>query len=129
MTINKKNIYIGIATLLTGVLIGIFLANAERAQAPSSLPQDKNKTFSIIIIDRRLVDANREFTAIEGDTVSLNISTDEDEELHLHGYNKSIAITKGKLSVLTFIANATGRFPFELEHAGVELGAVSVYPK
>jgi Flp pilus assembly protein CpaB len=32
---DKKNIIVGLVALIIGVILGIFLANAERAQAPS----------------------------------------------------------------------------------------------
>ncbi len=32
---DKKNIIVGVVALTIGVILGVFLANAERAQAPS----------------------------------------------------------------------------------------------
>lgn len=32
---DKKHIIVGVVALVIGVILGVFLANAERAQAPS----------------------------------------------------------------------------------------------
>lgn len=66
---------------------------------------------------------------MEGDNVEIKITVDEDEELHLHGYNKMVDLTSGKAGKLDFVANLTGRFPYELEHSKTEIGALEVSPK
>ncbi len=38
---DKKNILIGVIALVVGVILGVFLANAERAQAPSVIWEGK----------------------------------------------------------------------------------------
>ena len=38
---DKKNIVVGLIALAIGIVLGIFLANAERAQAPSVVVEGK----------------------------------------------------------------------------------------
>lgn len=126
---NKQNIFLSIVSLVIGVALGVFLANAERARAPSVVSLTETKTFALLIKERKLIEGEADMSVKEGDTVSINIIVDENEELHLHGYDKSIELEKGKQGTLSFVASTTGRYPFELEKSKTELGAVNVYPR
>ena len=46
----------------------------------------------------------------QGDTVTLQIGSDEAGELHLHGYDLTQDVTPGEVVDLVFEASATGRF-------------------
>jgi FtsP/CotA-like multicopper oxidase with cupredoxin domain len=65
----------------------------------------------------------------QGDNVTLRITNDRVDELHLHGYNLHAPVTPGTPAVLTFTAKFSGRFTFELHKAEIEIGALEVYPK
>jgi len=66
---------------------------------------------------------------MQGDNVTINITVDEDEELHLHGYDVHTDLQKGIPGSLSLVASSSGRFPFELEHSSTELGALEVQPQ
>jgi len=57
---------------------------------------------------------------LKGDDVVIKITTDEDEELHLHGYDKSVELKKDQPAELSFNANLTGR-------ENVLLGGLAVF--
>ena len=38
---DKKNIIVGLLALAIGIVLGVFLANAERAQAPSMVVEGR----------------------------------------------------------------------------------------
>lgn len=84
--------------------------------------------FSIRIENREIVGGSSVLHVDEGDSVVMYITTDEREKLHLHGYEHSVDLIPGTESELTFIADRSGRFPFELEFSRTELGAVEVSP-
>ncbi|MGA2551581.1 MAG: hypothetical protein ABSF50_15620 [Burkholderiaceae bacterium] len=65
----------------------------------------------------------------QDDDVTLVITDDAADELHLHGYDLHASIQPGVAATIQFRANRTGRFTFELHKANVELGAIEVYPK
>jgi hypothetical protein len=77
--------------------------------------------------------ANRRLT--EGDFVELHWMTDEQVELHVHGYDLKLTVVPGKLGVLAFQAFASGRFPVTSHgwgkggHGHEALIYLEVYPR
>lgn len=65
----------------------------------------------------------------QGDEVSLKISSDHADELHVHGYDLHASVKPGAPTVLSFRADRSGRFTMELHHSNVELGALEVQPR
>ncbi|HUP91086.1 MAG TPA: hypothetical protein VM074_02480 [Solimonas sp.] len=65
----------------------------------------------------------------EGDAVQLSVTSDHDDELHLHGYDLELALKAGVPGELSFTADRSGRFEYELHHAHLELGALEVQPR
>ncbi len=121
----KNNlIYLIIGVL---VLLGLFYILKPKS---ITAPQTRNtKTFDLVVKGKKLASGSADLKATEGDQVTINITNDEPEELHLHGYDKSVNLEASKSAQLTFTANLTGRFTFELEHSKTELGALEVQPK
>ncbi|MDP9143002.1 MAG: hypothetical protein M3O62_19700 [Pseudomonadota bacterium] len=64
-----------------------------------------------------------------GDEVELSITTSEDDELHLHGYDLALPLRAGEPGTLRFVAEHAGRFELELHHAHAELGVLEVSPR
>jgi len=56
-----------------------------------------------------------------GKTVRLVILSDENDELHVHGYELKRPVTAGKELTLEFVADIPGVFEVELEEAGLPL--------
>ena len=100
----------------------------EVQEEEGSAMKGEQKHFALEIKNRQLT-GETTLSVEEGDSVILMITSDEDEELHVHGYDKSVELQAGKSATLTFEAVATGRFPFELEQSGTDLGALEVHPR
>ncbi len=64
-----------------------------------------------------------------GDEVELSITTRENDELHLHGYDLALPPRAGEPGTLRFMAAHAGRFELELHHAHAELGVLEVLPR
>ncbi len=64
-----------------------------------------------------------------GDEVELSITTADDDELHLHGYDLALPLRAGETGTLRFVAEHAGRFELELHHAHAELGVLEVSPR
>jgi FtsP/CotA-like multicopper oxidase with cupredoxin domain len=62
-----------------------------------------------------------------GDRVTLSITADKKEEIHLHGYDIHFEIDKpgGKVTK-TFTADKTGSFDIEIEQTGKQAGQLQV---
>ncbi len=79
------------------------------------------KKYSIRIIKRKVV-GNKHLRVNQGDKVILFWRTDEDVDLHLHGYDIEKTILKGKIVTMHITTNATGRFPITSHGFGDEKG-------
>jgi hypothetical protein len=67
--------------------------------------------------------------ANEGDTLTLSVSADKYEEIHLHGYDKHFFPSPGQPVTLTFPADKTGNFAIEIEVTSTPLGLLNVKPR
>lgn len=96
----------------------------------TSMSMGATKTFDLMISGRKITSGPSTLSVTQGDSVTITVvDMDEDEELHLHGYNTSVEFKKGEKAQLTFTADASGRFPMELEGSKTELGALEVSPR
>jgi hypothetical protein len=122
------------------VLLGLFflLKPKQDVQAPqtspatqafSSTPEPNIKTFELTVKDKKLASDSSVLKVNRGDVVTLKITSDKEEELHVHAYDVSVELVPNKQAILTFSAEMSGRFPFELEKSKTELGAIEVQPK
>ncbi len=56
-----------------------------------------------------------------GDTVTLRVTSDVADEIHLHGYDIMVDVAAGETADLTFDATIPGVFEAELENEGIKL--------
>jgi hypothetical protein len=64
----------------------------------------------------------------QGDDVVLELNSDRDLELHLHGYSLTYSLTAGKPAVWRFAVPSSGRFPLAVhEHGGGHGHATLLY--
>ncbi len=110
------------ATLLAGYTI-------YAARSASLADGPRKRDFSLVIEGRRIVSGGSTIRVGQGDLVSLSVTADEEEEFHLHGYDRSVDLSPGISATLVFAATDSGRFLFELERSKTELGAVEVLPR
>jgi hypothetical protein len=83
----------------------------------------------LVVKGGRLVSGDPLVKVRQGDSVTLRVTSDKADELHLHGYDRHAHIKAGATAVVTLKADRTGRFPFELHKSHVELGTLEVYPR
>lgn len=125
--------YVGYNTRMKKVLIAALLFAAVAGAAYFLLDSDyaaskpSVKEFLLTIHDRQLV-GQRTLQVRQGDIVIISISANEEEEFHVHGYDRSVDLEPNVPSTVTIVADQTGRFPFELEHSKTEVGALEVHP-
>jgi hypothetical protein len=87
------------------------------------------RTYSLVVKSKRLVDGPHILTAVQGDEIRIKVLSDENEELHIHGYDIKLDLEKNVERDVTLRANLTGRFPFELEKSRQHLGTLEVLPQ
>lgn len=64
-----------------------------------------------------------------GSTVSLVVSGDTADEVHLHGYDRYLDVPAGGSATLTFTADIPGVFEVELHDQGLLLTQLQVTPE
>ncbi|TMF85004.1 MAG: hypothetical protein E6I08_14705 [Chloroflexi bacterium] len=67
-------------------------------------------------------------TVKQGDHVTMSVTTDKAEEIHLHEYDIKFAGEPGKKVTHSFTANITGDHTIEIEDTGTEIGKLTVNP-
>jgi FtsP/CotA-like multicopper oxidase with cupredoxin domain len=69
------------------------------------------------------------WTAKQGDTLTVNVTADKKEEIHLHGYDIPFEVeSDGGKATHTFKADKSGSFDIEIEDTSTPLGQLVVSP-
>lgn len=125
---NTRAIGITLVIVVLLAIGGYYFLHMKSSSGAPAQSQPETKDFTLKVVDKKLVEGPSTLTVKQGDIVNIHITNDGDEELHLHGYDMMVDLATDTEATLTFTANASGHFPFELEHSSTELGAVEVQP-
>jgi len=136
---DKRILYLVMAVFLLAALF-LFVKSKTSTPTPTSVtttqeasssPQiaTSENTFEIVIKGKKLVTGPETVQVKKGESVTIRVTNDEAEKFHIHGYDKSIDLTRNVPAELQFIADKTGRFEFELENSKTEIGALEVSPE
>lgn len=106
---------------------------AEASTAPDTVSLPAETTVTLPAVKRfELQPAAAAAAPLQvqvGDEVELVITTAENDELHLHGYDLALSLRAGEQGTLRFVAEHAGRFELELHHAHAELAVLEVLPR
>lgn len=70
----------------------------------------------------------RTITVDKGDTVYIRARTPNDDELHIHGYDKTVPTNAGEIAKYKFKANLDGVYEIELHGTGEQVATLKVNP-
>ncbi|WP_158220866.1 hypothetical protein [Kineosporia sp. R_H_3] len=101
-------------------------AGQARTQTPTPAPTAQGRLVEITVADGRVSGPEGRVKVKEGSTVTLRVTSDVADEIHLHGYDKHADVEKGGTAELTFKATLTGVFEVELEEKGLQLAQLQV---
>lgn len=115
--------------LIVGILLlgGLFFISKPKQQNINT--QVPPKTFDLVVKNKKLVSGPETIKVNQDEQIAIKITSNENDELHLHGYNISVEFEKDTQAELSFTASISGRFVYELEKSKIDLGAVEVQPK
>lgn len=85
--------------------------------------------FELVVRDKKLLSGPAVLSVAEGTSVTLRITVDHHDELHLHGYDLTLKLPTAQAAELSFVADKSGRFEYELHHSHVDLGVLEVQPQ
>jgi uncharacterized cupredoxin-like copper-binding protein len=121
------------------VLAGLFLLLRPAPETPvpavatpaaeTAVPAASTNVFELQVQGGRLVSGPAVIQVRQGETLTLRVTADAADELHLHGYDSLLRLQPGQTAELTLQAEHAGRFEFELHHAHREIGVLEVQPR
>lgn len=118
-------IIIFVVVLLGGLF---FFLRPHSVSAPQTATNEP-KRFEVTLQGGKNLNGPGAVQVMEGDAVILHITSDEAGEIHLHGYDVKLELEKNVPADLQFVADASGRFEYELESSGELLGTIIVEPR
>jgi FtsP/CotA-like multicopper oxidase with cupredoxin domain len=145
MSRTQRLTFLGIAAVIAVIAVVILVtaggSNDEQAAAPTATPTE---TATATPEDQQASPAatatvdpgpvltgakEQEIDATQGDTVRFQVKAgDEDEEVHVHGYDIEKEVPAGQTITISFKATITGIFEIEFHHSGAVLARLKVEP-
>jgi hypothetical protein len=95
---------------------------------PAAPPKPQVEIVRIVVRGGKVVGGLQRPTIDQGKKVAIVVGSDVADEVHLHGYDKSVDVTPGKAARLVFVASIPGRFEIELEDRGLQIADITVRP-
>jgi hypothetical protein len=111
---------IGLAALVAVAIVFGVLALAGCAS-----PAGQTVTIDVTVTGGKTMQP-RDLSAHQNDTLTINITSDTEGEVHLHGYDIQFQTKAGQVVSQTFKADKTGDFPIEWEATAAPLGHLVV---
>ena len=84
------------------------------------------RVFSVAVAGGTVVGGVPRFEVSVGDLARVIVTSDVDDEVHLHVYNLVVTVDAGVPAVLDFEATVPGVFEAELHHAGFRVFELQV---
>ena len=109
------------------VLVGLAALFLVLRPGPSQSGAPRERTIDLAVEDGAMTPDEVEVG--EGDRVRLRVTSDEQIEIHLHGYDIEREVAPGEPATLSFEADLTGRFEIEDHESEEVLGVLIVQPR
>ncbi len=112
---------------IVAVVLVVFLGVGAVLVFGNQGPAPQQRLFQVAVTGATMSPGG--LHAYESDTLTLSITADKYEEIHLHGYDKHFFPAPGRPATLTFPADKTGQFVIEIEATSQPLGLLDVQPR
>jgi hypothetical protein len=98
------------------------------ASTPASTGSAKaaGLTIDVTIVGGKVTPSAQTFKVSQGQTVQINVTSDANDEVHVHGYDKELPVTPGKPASVTFTADTKGTFEIETHESNKLIGKLIV---
>ena len=104
------------------LLVGLFFA----FRGGSDSDGGSSSTLDIRVVDGKPDGGVQHLTVDQGDHVTIQVTSDVEDEVHVHGYDLSQDVSPDAPANIGFDADIAGRFEIELEQAGTPIGELEV---
>jgi uncharacterized protein YxeA len=88
----------------------------------------QNVTFNLTVTGAKSMSSDKPLEAHQNDTITINIKSDQDGEVHLHEYDIAFDTKAGQTVSHTFKADKTCTCEIEWEETSQHLGTLTVSP-
>jgi hypothetical protein len=101
---------------------------ASPAQTPGTGSTGKTDVTNItaVLTKGKVQTAHNRVKVHLGSTVRITVTSDADEEFHLHGYDRELELKPGRPGTLELVADKPGVFEAELHHSGARVFELQV---
>ena len=82
----------------------------------------------IRVVGKEPVGGVKDITVTKGDRIRLVVTSDQQEHVHMHGYDIERPVGPGEPATFSVPATIVGVFEVELEDSGVQLAKLTVEP-
>ena len=103
-------------------------ATTTESPAETGTSQPVRRTVTIVVRNGASVGGIQRVSVVEGTKVTLAVTADLADEVHVHGYDLKVDVSPGKTGRIVFDATIPGRFEIELEQRGLQIGELEVRP-
>ncbi len=102
-------------------------AAASAAPAPGiPAPEDAGQRIAVAVDEGRVSGDTGRVPVALGETVTLVVTSDTADEVHVHGYDLTTPVSTDRPATTTFDADVPGVFEVELHEAGTVLLTLQV---
>lgn len=93
----------------------------ETAATTAQTTTESNRTLILVRVAAGMITGGGRQSVPLGSEVSIRVTSDVAEEVHLHGYDRKVDVTPDAPATLTFTADIPGVFEVELESRALKL--------
>ncbi len=101
-------------------------ATAPAPSSTSTTTSEAAKTLSITLTGKNIDPQPGIFTLKTGETLRVTVTSDHDDELHAHGFDKEVELKAGKPTTLDLSTTQSGTYEVETHHPELRLFKVVV---
>lgn len=95
--------------------------DSQPTQSPTPGQEQADRTVSITVRDGKVSPAPARTELRRGERVALRVTSDHADTLHVHGYDKELALPAGQEATLILTADRTGLFEVETHESALVL--------
>lgn len=113
---------------ISGIAVAVLLAMAGCSGSTGSEPprSPAAQTVRFSIAEGKRTTGPAEVTVHTGANVTLEVTSDRADELHVHGYDRTARLTPGTPATIGFTADLPGIFEVELHESGAAVTKLRV---
>ncbi|WP_432198398.1 hypothetical protein [Streptomyces sp. bgisy027] len=102
------------------------LPGASAGESTPAQPPKADRTLEITVSDGKVNPAPGRVELRRGQSIALRVTSDTDDELHIHGVDRSAPLRAGRTTTLHVVVDRTGLFEVETHRSQLVLTQIAV---